>query len=253
MMSVTSALMGLSICATDGKIGTVSDLLFDDTNWRLRWLVVDTGHWLPGRLVLLHPSALGQPDFNRKILPVGLTRARVEASPDIQQDLPVSRQMEQGVFAYYGWDPYWGGGAFGMEGLAAPLAPGFMPPIDSSLGSDVMSQQHEGDPHLRSVSATDGYSLHATDGHIGHVSDFLMDTHNWVLRYLIVDTRNWWPGKHVLLSPHCVKAIDWVEQSITIDVSCDKVRASPEWDPAALINSSYEQRLRDHYDWPPLM
>jgi uncharacterized protein YrrD len=251
MMSVTSALKGLTICAADGRIGTVSDFLFDDRSWRVRWVVIDTGNWLPGRLVLLHPQALGKPDFNRNTLSVALTKERVENSPDLQQNLPVSRQMEQGVFAYYGWDPSWGGGAFAMDGMMPLIPSSAMTMGDTDL--TLAEQSHEGDPNLRSVSATDGYNIHATDGEIGHVSNFLMDDASWTLRYLIVDTRNWWPGKHVLLSPSCVTSIDWVQEVISVDVTQDKVRSSPEWNPAALIHDSYEAKLRDHYDWPPLM
>lgn len=251
MMSVTSALKGLTICATDGRIGTVSDFLFDDRTWQVRWVVIDTGNWLPGRLVLVHPQALGKPDFNRNSLPVSLTKDRVENSPDIQQHLPVSRQMEQGVFAYYGWDPGWGGGAFAMDGMMPFVPSSAMTMGDTDLS--IVDAPPEGDPHLRSVSATDNYNIHATDGEIGHVSNFLMDDDNWVLRYLIVDTRNWWPGKHVLLSPSGVTSIDWVEKTIFVDVTQDKVRSSPEWDPAALIHDSYEAKLRDHYEWPPLL
>lgn len=245
MMSIASALKGLSICASDGKVGSISDMLFDDRTWRLRWMVADTGNWLPGRLVLLHPQVMGKPDFNRKSLTVALTRARVEESPDIQNDLPVSRQMEQGVFAYYGWDPGWGGGAFAMDGM--------MPPLAATEATAVMDAQHEGDPHLRSITTTDGYIIHATDGEIGHVSDFLVDTATWTLRYVIVDTGNWWPGKHVLLAPSSVTEIDWINETMTVDVSQDKIRSSPEWDPASLIYESYEVKLRDHYAWPPLM
>jgi sporulation protein YlmC with PRC-barrel domain len=257
MMSVTSALKGLTICATDGRIGTVSDFLFDDRTWRVRWVVIDTGNWLPGRLVLVHPQALGKPDFNRNSLTVALTKERVENSPDLQRHLPVSRQMEQGVFAYYGWDPSWGGGAFAMDGMMPPLMS--MPPIPSSAmtmgDTDLLlaKRAQESDPNLRSVSATDGYQIHATDGEIGHVSNFLMDDASWTLRYLIVDTRNWWPGKHVLLSPSSVIAIDWVAEQISVDVTQDKVRLSPAWDPASLIHGSYEAQLREHYAWPPLM
>lgn len=250
MMWVTSALKGYAIAATDGDIGTVSDLLFDDTTWRVRWLVVDTGNWLPGRLVLLHPSVLGVPDAERRSLPVALTRAKVEASPDIQQDLPVSRQMEQGVFAYYGWDPYWGGGAFGMDALAAPFAPPGAFAVPAAADLPVELTQTEGDPHLRSVSATVGHHIQATDGDIGHASDFLVADGGWVLRYLVIDTRNWWPGKHVLLSPQAVTGIDWLNQKIDVGVTQEKVRSSPEWDPSQTVDDSYEQRLRGHYEWP---
>jgi hypothetical protein len=215
-------------------------------------MVADTGNWLPGRLVLLHPQAMGRPDFNRRSIPVALTKDRVEASPDIQQDLPVSRQMEQGVFAYYGWDPSWGGGAFAMDGLMPPMAAG-APMTQGEVASLLEDPPHEGDPHLRSVAATDGYTIHATDGEIGHISDFLIDDATWILRYLIIDTRNWWPGKHVLLSPTAVTGIDWIEKVISVNVDQDKIKTSPEWDPASLIHDSYEARLREHYAWPPLM
>lgn len=249
MLWVASTLKGYSIAATDGEIGTVSDLLFDDTTWRLRWLVVDTGNWLPGRLVLLHPSVLGRPDAEARSVPVLLTRAKVEASPDIQQDLPVSRQMEQGVFAHYGWDPYWGGGAFGMNALA----PTFVPPgvfSDPADPDSLLEVVPEGDPHLRSVFATTGYHIQATDGEIGHASDFIIADGSWMLRYMIVDTRNWWPGKHVLISPLAVTNIDWADQKISVNVSMEKVKASPEWDPSKLADESYDQHLRGYYNWP---
>ena len=240
MIWSASALKGLSIAATDGEIGTVSDCLFDDATWRLRYLVVDTGTWLPGRLVLLHPSVLGVP--HDRSLPVSLTRAKVEASPDIQQDLPVSQQMEQRVSAYYGWNPGWGGGAFGMESLVVPLAPPETAELDAT-----------GDPHLRSVSATIGQHIQATDGTIGHASDVLISDGDWTLRYLVIDTRNWWPGQHVLLSPQTIAAIDWLDQKIDVRVTQAQVQSSPKWDPAATLDEAYEQQLRSHYDWraPP--
>ncbi len=250
MMWLSSDLKGTSIDAIDGKIGSVSDLLFDDTTWMLRWLVVDTGAWLPGRLVLLHPSVLGEPDQVTKTLPVSLTREKVEASPDIQQDLPVSRQMEQGVFAHYGWDPYWGGGAFGMDALATPFSPAgaYMDPM---LMNDL--QPHEGDPHLRSVRSTSGYHIHAMDGEIGHASDVLVDTKTWRITYLIVDTRNWWPGKHVLLAPQAVTEIDWSAQTINVNVSKEKIQSGPEWNPETKMDEAQERSLRAHYGWPDLL
>lgn len=42
-------------------------------NWAVRWLIVDTGAWLPGRKVLLPPSALGKPDSATRHPPAKLT------------------------------------------------------------------------------------------------------------------------------------------------------------------------------------
>ena len=58
MLFAVSSLKGCEIAASDGRIGTVKDVLFDDQTWRVRWMVVDTGQWLPGRKVLIHPSAI---------------------------------------------------------------------------------------------------------------------------------------------------------------------------------------------------
>src|SRR5271170_5634505 len=120
MLWHASAINGYAIAASDGQIGTVSDFLFDDTNWSVRWLVVDTGHWLSGRKVLLPPSVLGQLDAKKEEFSVKLTKQQIKDSPEIDTDRPVSRQMETSVYDYYGWSPYWGAG-FNMGGY------GYMP------------------------------------------------------------------------------------------------------------------------------
>jgi hypothetical protein len=96
-----------------------------------------------------------------------------------------------------------------------------------------------GDPHLRSVTAVNGYHIQATDGPIGHVENMLVDDETWGVHYLIVDTKNWWPGQHVLLSPFAVKTISWLERDVTLDVTCDQVKGSPPWDPATIVSRSY--------------
>jgi hypothetical protein len=105
-----SVIHGYAIEASDGRLGTVSDFLFEDTSWMIRWLVVDTGHWLSGRKVLLPPSALEQPDAGRRQFPVKLTMQQVKDSPDVDTDRPVSRQLESNIYNHYAWDPYWSSG-----------------------------------------------------------------------------------------------------------------------------------------------
>src|SRR5271170_2222937 len=120
MLWNASAINGYAITASDGGLGTVSDFLFDDSSWLIRWLVVDTGKWLSGRKVLLPPSVLGHLDAEGEKFPVRLTMQQVKDSPEIATDRPVSRQMETSVYDYYGWSPYWGTG-FYMGGY------GYMP------------------------------------------------------------------------------------------------------------------------------
>jgi hypothetical protein len=253
MLRVGSVLQGYSIEATDGGIGSVSDFLFDDSTWKIRWLVVDAGTWLTGRKVLVHPSALGTPDDARLQFPVKLTRQQVKDSPDVFRDQPVSRQMERNLYGYYGWDPLWGGSLFGMgsNAIAQPLVPRpFFGDGTLMESAEVGMHPEEGDPHLRSMASIAGYHMHATDGVIGHVETLLIDDATWSVRYLIVDTRNWWFGNSVLVSPYAVKEIDWSINQIRLDVTRDQVKSSPPWQPAETVNEEYEKRLHAHYQWP---
>jgi len=251
MLQVGAALIGLGIEASDGRIGTVSDFLFDDRTWQVRWLVVDTGGWLPGRQVLVHPSSIGQTDYQRGTMPVALTRQQVKASPDLLQDAPVSRQLQSRLYDYYGWDPYWGGGSLGVAAVDATLMPD--PWYHAAVMDEaaaIGSAADDADPNLRSVAAVKGYHIHARDGEIGHIEDFLIDDTVWTARYLIVDTSNWWFGQHVLVSPHAVKAIDWGERQVSLDVTREQIKASPPWDRQVTIDQAYAARLHKHFGWP---
>ncbi len=254
MLQAGSALRGFALAANDGRRGTVSDFLFSDETWKIRWLVVDTGAWLTGRKVLIHPSAIGRADYKLQELPVALTKAQVEGSPDILQHRPVSRQMESDLYGYYGWDPLWGGGFYGFYGagaMASQLAPSpYFGETALLQRTDVGDQGDHEDPHLRSLNAVRGYHIRAGDGEIGHIENLLIDSSAWNVRYLIVDTRNWWPGKHVLLSPSAVSEVSWSQHEMCLNVTRDQVRSSPPWDPLALIDQTYERRLHSHYGWP---
>ena len=252
MLIAISALKGYALEASDGTLGTVRDFLFDDATWRIRWIVVETGRWLTQRKVLVHPSAIRHPDHEGRRLPVALTKAQVEASPPIGEDQPVSSQMESHLFAYYGSDPMWGAGYFGPGSLGAPfsspLGVGASAGAASALMDDELTRGG-GDPHLRSIDEIKEYGIKATDGVIGHVSNLLIDDGRWEIRYLIVDTRNWWPGKHVLISPYAVASISWIDREIRLDVDREQVRSSPPWDPIAMIDRVYEKQLHKHYGW----
>jgi hypothetical protein len=242
MLWNASAINGYAIEASDGRLGTVSDLLFEDVGWAIRWLVVDTGNWLSGRKVLLPLSALGQPERALRRFPVKLTMQQVKDSPDIDTDQPVSRQLETHVYDYYGWSPYWGsymaGGAMAMPFVAPPLLPGSRPRE---------AQPDEGDPHLRSIAAVTGYHIDAADGEIGHVEDFLVDDAGWSIRYITVDTRNWWPGKKVLVPPRAVREIDWADRLIHLNVDRRKVKDGPPYDPAATVDEADDEASLTYY------
>ena len=121
MLRSIKQLYGNRLGASDGEIGHVKDFYFDDQNWAIRYLVADTGTWLPGRMVLLSPHSLGTLDQPEKILRVNLTRKQIEDSPAIETHKPVSRQFEEKYYRYYRWPFYWQGhGLWGQTSV--PLA-----------------------------------------------------------------------------------------------------------------------------------
>ncbi len=249
MLRNASTINGYAIAASDGKLGTVSDFLFDDATWLVRWLVVDTGNWLSGRKVLLPPSVLGHLHPSREEFAVRLTMQQVKDSPDIDTDRPVSRQVETSIYDYYGWSPYWGTG-FYMGGYGYMGGPMMVPPSPEAIRREEKSAQAQRDrdnPHLRSIEAVTGYNIHATDGEIGHVEDFLIEEVDWSIHYLVVDTKNWWPAKKVLISPRSAREIDWSSKLVNLDVSRQKVKDSPEYDASVSVDRAYEKHFHSYY------
>jgi len=143
MPQSTNGLHSFKIHARDGEIGTLEDLYFDDGQWIVRYLVVDTGKWLPGRRVLIAPASVQTVDWSARTIQVNLTRDQVRNSPDAGADKPVSRQHEEELSAYYGWPSYWMSGSLDFEPMVFPPPP--PPPEDLPA--------HQGNPHLRSAHA----------------------------------------------------------------------------------------------------
>jgi len=247
MLWDAAAIKGYTIAGSDGPLGTVSDFLFDDASWKMRWLVVDVGRWLSGRNVLIPVSALGRPDPASRQFFVKLTVQQIKVCPDIAQHLPVSRQAESDLYAYYGWEPYWADSYFGdMMPTAFVPRPYQALARPRELGR-VNSPKRPGDPHLRSIEAIIGYHVHATDGEIGHVGDFLAEEPGWDIRYIKVDTKNWLPGRRVVISPLSISAIDWAQRLVFLDVDREKVRHSPLYDPSSTVDGAYDEAILTYY------
>ncbi len=243
MLRSAKEILGYRILAIDGLIGKVHDLLFEDEEFLIRYLAADTGNWLPGRKVLLSMNALEQPRWETREVPVHLTRQEVEDSPSLESDQPVSRQWEVKLFTYYGWTPYWTAGALQTPAVAVPVRGGHS-------GERIHEEEPVGDPHLRSVKEVSGYIVQALDGKIGHIEDFIMEDATWVIRYLVIDTRNWLPGRKVLVAPEWIDDIIWDNAQVVVGLPRESIQNSPEYDPASPVNRRYEERLYDFYGRP---
>ena len=249
MLNTLGHIAGSTISATDGEIGHVKEAYFDDQAWAVRYLVVDTGTWLSGRQVLISPYAVRQALGSGKTIDVALTRQQVENSPSVDTHQPVSRRHEQDYLRYYNYPEYWTGGEmWAMSAL--PLLPPNLPNAVETQ-AEVAAREAQVPPedvHLRSSAVITGYDIQASDDSIGHVHDFLIDDESWAVRYLVVDTRNWWPGgKKVLLSTRWIDRIDWAEKTVYTKLTRAQVKASPEYDESATLHRADEERLHDAY------
>ena len=221
-----SSMIGYEIRATDGDLGKVDEFYFDDETWTVRYIVVETGNWLSGRKVLISPVAFGKTELESRTISVNLTCSKVWSSPNIDTERPINRQHEAELNEYYQW-PWRGGygGSFGTTPL--PLSD------DEVLAEQEASVSgHRDDPHLRSTREVTGYHLHATDGEIGHVEDFIVDDENWAILFLVVDTTNWLPGKKVLLSPQWINRVEWADSSVYFNLTRESVENSSEFNPS---------------------
>jgi uncharacterized protein YrrD len=232
MLHSLKTLDGFTISATDGQLGNVRDIYFDDQQWVIRYFEVDTG-WLAGRNVLISPISVLGIDWKRKTINVDLTQQQVNNSPGIDMARPVSRQHETALSSYYGYPLYWAGPyAWGYTALPTMLEP---LPFEEGSGQRQLRLEPEvdssdDDPHLRTKDEIVGYDIQATDDTVGHVDDFLFDDQDWAILLMVVDTRNWWPGKHVLLSPRLVIDMSWEEKAVLVNISRSEIESSAEYD-----------------------
>lgn len=247
MLTNATFLQGLTIQATDGMVGKVDDLYFDDDNWAIRYLTVDTGSWLQGRQVLISPHSVTHVDWDARSVDVSISKKQVELSPDIDTHQPVSRQRETEYFGYYGYPYYWSG-----PYLWGPDYYPSGPMSEPSNPSKANPQPINGaDSHLRSAAAITGYHVEASDGEIGHLDGFIVDDKDWAIRYLEIATRDWFPGKKVLLSPEWVDRVSWADTNVYVGLSKQAIKSAPEYIVSRPLTREFETDLHAHYGRPP--
>lgn len=228
-MNNASRLIGKTIDALDGEIGSVHDLYFDDQTWSVRYLVVDTGRWLPGRKVLLAPQQIVTPWHHRAAIAVKLTMEQIRSSPDIDTAMPVSRLAEGLLHRHHQWAPYWGS-------TIVPIPP--MPPPPALTVED---DRHEAgktgeslvEVRLRSANELGGYHVKAGDGAVGDVEDLLLDDNVSRILFLVVEVEGWVFGKKVLAGPSLISRVDWATSTVHVTANRQALKSAQEYNPAA--------------------
>jgi len=235
MLTKATALTGYRLDGLDGEIGELRDFYFDDRKWAIRYLVADTGDWLTGRQVLLSPCALAAVIHKAHAIAINLTQQQIEDSPELRCNMPVSRQTEEAYHGYFGWPKYW----------ADPYMRRSCPnPVHEGTTSETaLLGDQAGDLQLHNTAAVSGYEIQAGDGDIGNVEDFIIDDVAWAIRYLIVDTRNWWPGKKVLVAPQWIERVSWNNAKVFVDLPSEL----PEYYESRHNNCGHDTRLQQSY------
>ena len=210
-------LHGTAIEPTDGNIGSVEDVYFDDQTGRIRYYVVDTGKWLPGRKTLNAPEAIRRPWHDGTRIQLNLSRARVKSSPDIDTKRPVSRDAGLLLHNHYGWSPYW------ISATLPPPTPKSASSVEERLEFET-AVGHTRNSHHRSCREVMGYEIRASDGKAGTLEDFLIDPEEGRIRFLAIETGEWLSHRHVVMPPERVAHLDSAESKVETNLSRDECR-----------------------------
>lgn len=230
MLSSASELLGYQLIAKDGDLGVVDDLYFDQSDWVLRYLVVNTENWMPGRKILVSVHLLEKINWAAEKIPLELTQEEVRKSPEIDFSRTLTRQLEKDLFDYYRWPTYWT--------IEPPR-----PVENTKLSKPLTSSSAENiEPNLLSLRQVMDYQVVARDGKIGHIEDFILQEHvekqAWRINYFILDTGcllN--EGNQVMLAPHWITEVDTDSKTISVDLKKDTIHSSPEFDPHEVIHA----------------
>jgi hypothetical protein len=245
MLRSARGLLEYKVTATDGDAGKATDMLFEDRDWYVVYLVVTGESWLSNRRALVPRRVAGEPDWQARRFPVRLTRRQIDDCPPVDADPPVSIQQEQDVLAYYNLQPGWIRGPVSGFGL-----PEMVVPSDIADQEAIEEQRQERDSHLRSMQEIIGYQVEASDGDMGHVKDVLIDEGQFVVRYLVVDTEDYLDGRLFLLAVPWVKELSWENEAVRTEFSAEQIRRSPQWDGRSPISRPYEEALHTYYGRP---
>jgi len=249
-------LLSYSVKAIDGHIGSIDDILFDDSYCKIRYIVLDTLKWFPGNKVLLAPESISMISQENQEIIFDLDRETIKESPPLDSDLPVSRQYEEILHQYHGWAPYWsvspfGGAWFPYPSYKVPYSP-TRDSIPESRAEEWIAfyQDRKGkfDQHLRSCNEICGYGVITRDNEeFGKVVDLIIEINQWLLLDLILSDHKWLPGgKKVTCSPMFINEIDESDRKLKLSLPKNAIADSPEYRPKK-YGENHRKLLLEHY------
>ncbi len=253
MLRKLHSLKSFVVNGKNGKLGKVDDFYFDQEQFVVRYLVIDTGSWLEHEQTLISTHAIDNIDFDSSIIHVNLSSDELEDSPSIEKNEPISKSKEKALIEYFGWPDYWKK----SHSSDSELIHAGITERKKLLNFKTLQKEDEAkqkakkvESNLRSLEEIRGYKIHAKDDKFGHLEDlFVEEEDSWIIRYLLIDTRNIMEGKLVIIAPEWIESINWFDKEIFIDKDKKEIEESPEYkEEKAPIDKSYEELLYDHYD-----
>ncbi|HKL11973.1 MAG TPA: PRC-barrel domain-containing protein [Halanaerobiales bacterium] len=251
MLANTEELKGFDVYSEDEEIGKIEDYYFDKDYWVTRYLAVDTGNWLVERDVLISPESIDNIDYGNGNIKLNIPTEKIENSPPVIKEEPLLRTKEKDLADYFSWPYYWNGTGSSKPGVSGMVPNNLIREItikENMNKKSPNSNKDEVKAGLRSVNKMINYDIHAVDGRIGHVEKFILDDDNWLVRYIVVETKNFLPGKKVVLAPEWITDIDWVREEVAFNLKKEEIKNAPEYDPVIPVSELYEKKLYEHYD-----
>jgi uncharacterized protein YrrD len=235
-------IIGMRIHATDGILGHVRDVYFENGQWLIRYFEIDTSHWLLDRHVLLAPTAVQSLDWEHGRVHVALTREQVRNSPDIDSHKPVSRQHQAQLHEYFQWPFQSSDGVWRGEELAAELHKLMI----ETRGQEVpvpLPEQTKDDPHLWSARALSHYGLQGTDGDLGRVDDFLVYPDAWTIRHIVIATGSPLQARACLVPVDRITRISWDAKRIRVAMGRKTIGGLPRFAASQPLTQDELDRL----------
>ena len=218
-----------TLLAVDGELGGVKAFYFDVETWIVRYLRVKIADRSMEKHVLISPIAIGEMNEDEKTIHIELACEQIQNSPPIDPARPLSRQDEIDYYRYYNWTPYW---ELSPSSGSLRSRIRLVDPSESAIPGAEQTALH-------STGELKGYMVRALDGEIGHIDDFILDTQYWMIRYLQIDTADWWPGKCILINPAWIEDLRWRKQDMSIAATREGIRQ-------ALLRASSDMISRDY-------
>jgi hypothetical protein len=276
MQQSANNLLDFIIIGSDGYLGPLRDIYFDDGEWTFRYLVIEIAEPDTTSRYLISPLSIKQISFERKEIYIRLDQEKIINSPEIDVNLPISRQNEIALRRYYEWPVYWGETEFldtpPHSGLEKPLIPfdterfadeppeflsdendeltGIEPIDDELLETDFAHSEEDVtyNSELRSYIELLGYRIQCTDSDSSFIADLIYDDIDWIIKYIVLNLGNSLTNELILMTLHWVNGINWSKSRMLVTLDQQQLNSAPRYTKNQKITKEYEKNIFDYYD-----